>query len=1187
MTYLKELAPGDDSGQSQRLLNEVAQARVCLLTKDKKAAYDQQLRSQLAPAEPPPLAAPHPPPGPMADLSSPPRPIADGSAVGPGGALPAPALPRVHRVRAAKRPAARRLRLLGGISVAGLVLVVAGLSVWYAAKGKLVIQSQEPGVEVIIKRDGKEIERLTIPEREIRARLWAGVYSVEVAGPRAKELFVSNGSLRMPPRGEVVVSIQRRLDVAVGSPADDASKDAATTETPTTVEAPKHAVTAVVPPKDVPTPEGSQGGAAPGDAPAGPLNVLLFEGPRQWVELRDTNRLASANAVFTAETWVRWPAERQFRLELFGTFFPPGTLPDNSAAQGWDLSLAIDPAQRTGLILRYAGSAPDGSVHSGYGEAAGAGWHHVVLTKDQQDQMTTFVDGKRVWQAPWAGGPDAEIGNLRLGAVPTSRLLQGGLHGQISAFRLSTVCRYANDFAVPSTGQFDRDQDTCVLLDFSQPQPGTINDASGYGHHGTIVGARWMQALGDELRELIPIQPLPQVPPELVHAEAGAADDRDPAEMPKSPPAEPAATNLAIPDAAARNAARKQVQDLYRQKLSDAKTFLEKRDLAEELLTLAIETKDDSASRYVLFEEAAELATQAPDFDVAMRAVEEWGKHFEVDIWALKKEALKDIGAEATLPHNARRFAEAVLPIVDAAEAAEKWDEASDIHKLATAAAARSGDGELRTKLRGRGERLEAMQKQGKLAEQARQRLEAEPDNPLANAALGKYLCLVRQQWEKGLPYLCKSDDGHAALKQAAEKDRQSPAAADERIAAANLWWEAAQAAKGFERESLLARAGHWYHQALDDSSGITRAGAEDRIEKIKRELPEWKPEATGQVAPPSKSPPTSLADLTNAPAPAAATKSGSPPGAGRVVLNPGTGKVPATTPPPALVLNTRDQAESLAISPDGKFLVAGTSVGVIVVWDLQTRLEVGRLAGHTARVACLAFNADGKILASGDDGGTVKLWSLATGKEVRTHRGPQAGRRIRQVAFSPDGKLLAIGGDSAFVELCEAKSGDVRHQIEGIVTALAFSPDSKMLATARQKIALYDVTSGQEAEAWDRKGRDITALAFSADGRSIAAASDDGTVRVTDAASGAEDLVIIDSAPFLSLGFSPDGARLWFAGGSCIKIVDSATGQAEFVLGSNGQILSAVGATSDGKLLAGASGRVIAVWDLRPRRRR
>ena len=240
--------------------------------------------------------------------------------------------------------------------------------------------------------------------------------------------------------------------------------------------------------------------------------------------------------------------------------------------------------------------------------------------------------------------------------------------------------------------------------------------------------------------------------------------------MPDSPPAEPAATKLAIPDAAAQNAAKKQVQDIYRKKLSDAKTFLEKRDLAEEFLTLAMETKDDSASRYVLFEEAAKLATQVPDFDIAMRAVEEWGKHFEVDTWALKKDALKDIGAQATLPQNARRFTEAVLPIIDAAEAAEKWDEAPEIHKLATAAAGRSGTVNCGRSCAAAASDSKPCGNSGSWPNWLASDWKPNP-TILANAALGKYLCLVRQRWEKGLPYLIKSDEeGHAALKQAAEK---------------------------------------------------------------------------------------------------------------------------------------------------------------------------------------------------------------------------------------------------------------------------------------------------------------------------------------------------------------------------------------------------------------------------------
>jgi hypothetical protein len=74
MGYLKELAAGDDASHSQKLLNEISRARLCLLNKDKKAAYDRELRKKLKSEEerlnptstealPPPQIpqTPHPP----------------------------------------------------------------------------------------------------------------------------------------------------------------------------------------------------------------------------------------------------------------------------------------------------------------------------------------------------------------------------------------------------------------------------------------------------------------------------------------------------------------------------------------------------------------------------------------------------------------------------------------------------------------------------------------------------------------------------------------------------------------------------------------------------------------------------------------------------------------------------------------------------------------------------------------------------------------------------------------------------------------------------------------------------------------------------------------------------------------------------------------------------------------------
>ncbi|MBL7041680.1 MAG: hypothetical protein ISR77_23805 [Pirellulaceae bacterium] len=72
MSYLKELATGDDAAHSQKLLNEVAQARLCLLNREKKAAYDKELKPKLSPKKLPPRKKPEaasakalPPAGPL------------------------------------------------------------------------------------------------------------------------------------------------------------------------------------------------------------------------------------------------------------------------------------------------------------------------------------------------------------------------------------------------------------------------------------------------------------------------------------------------------------------------------------------------------------------------------------------------------------------------------------------------------------------------------------------------------------------------------------------------------------------------------------------------------------------------------------------------------------------------------------------------------------------------------------------------------------------------------------------------------------------------------------------------------------------------------------------------------------------------------------------------------------------
>src|SRR5207248_2819306 len=68
--------------------------------------------------------------------------------------------------------------------------------------------------------------------------------------------------------------------------------------------------------------------------------------------------------------------------------------------------------------------------------------------------------------------------------------------------------------------------------------------------------------------------------------------------------------------------------------------------------------------------------------------------------------------------------------------------------------------------------------------------LAAMPDDPAANLAVGQYTCLVKNDWDAGLPMLVKGPDG--PLKALALKDAGNPASADERARVGDGWWDLA-----------------------------------------------------------------------------------------------------------------------------------------------------------------------------------------------------------------------------------------------------------------------------------------------------------------------------------------------------------------------------------------------------------
>jgi len=300
-----------------------------------------------------------------------------------------------------------------------------------------------------------------------------------------------------------------------------------------------------------------------------------------------------------------------------------------------------------------------------------------------------------------------------------------------------------------------------------------------------------------------------------------------------------------------------------------------------------------------------------------------------------------------------------------------------------------------------------------------------------------------------------------------------------------------------------------------------------------------------------------------------------------------------ATLREQGIVRGLGDHVTGLAYSPDGQTLAVGHPDGALRLVDVKTRHMRTVADPHQGDVACVAFSADGKLVASGGVSDKfVRIYDVSTASGWGKLRGFTGA--VYTLAFSPDSRLLATGSNElAVADLVAMKTTAATvNQHRGPVVSLAIDRDGKLLATASTDgtVKLWDLGARRAVQQLDH-GSIVSAVAFSPDGRTVASATlHRNSVRFWDVRAGKQVGTLDGVKGDVScLGYSPDGQTLLSVSkGEQLRLWDVVAGKQRWPRRGHGNGVVSVAFGADGKTLAsaGMDGSLI-VWDLLAKRER
>jgi hypothetical protein len=309
-----------------------------------------------------------------------------------------------------------------------------------------------------------------------------------------------------------------------------------------------------------------------------------------------------------------------------------------------------------------------------------------------------------------------------------------------------------------------------------------------------------------------------------------------------------------VPSEAEQAEPLKLLREIFGSQYAAAKTAEDRQALAREILQRSAEV-EDPVNRYVMLRVAKDIAVQAAAADLIVETIDRIADRYQFDAVEAKLHAMTKAARHAETETQHVRLAQQAMAAFEEAVAADRFDAAMQLVELGADAARAAERWDLTRQIVALGREIDSLAEAYQDVQDDIARLESDSLDPEANLSVGRFWCLYKGDWKRGLPLLALGSDSQLA--KLAEDELSEPRLAKHQLALADGWWDLAESNEGRPQEQCRRRAALWYRAAMSGLSGIQR-------EKAKRRLAEIGTRAE-QTANPTPAPGTQPAKLADA----------------------------------------------------------------------------------------------------------------------------------------------------------------------------------------------------------------------------------------------------------------------------------------------------------------------------------